>query len=137
MPLRTFSIHFFTYCFHAGWISNAIRSPLSQGRAGGGGGDADGKALVSPRGLQCAETAEEAAGAFGGRLALCVGRRAGLRFAVGCPGGRLREAGAGSNPSAELEPNQLLVTLLLFRPRVRDLSISGTNSDTNMFAFSI
>lgn len=47
MPLRTFSIHFFTYCFHAVWISNAIRSPLSQGRAGGGGGDADGKALVS------------------------------------------------------------------------------------------
>lgn len=39
----------FTYYFHAVRISDAVRSPLSQARAGGGGGDAHGKALVPVR----------------------------------------------------------------------------------------
>lgn len=50
--------------------------------------------------------------AFGECLALClVCSRASLHFAVRCPDGRLRATGAGSNPSAELELFQLLVTL--------------------------
>lgn len=104
----------FTYYFHAVRISDAVRSPLSQARAGGGGGDAHGKALVPVR------TSVSRDGGGGCRRRSGDAQRCLLRlqqrwFALCCQvswQASVSEAGAGSNPSAELEPFQLLVTLL-------------------------